>query len=47
MKNFKVISIFLAITLVICGFSLPLYADSNDELLKGADENDFVIEVIS
>ncbi|MBU5436703.1 hypothetical protein KQI42_01715 [Tissierella sp. MSJ-40] len=36
MKYFKKLSVFLAITLVICGFGLPSYADSND-VLKETD----------
>ena len=35
MKYFKKLSVFLAITLVICGFALPSYADG--DVLKETD----------
>lgn len=50
MKNLKKLSIFLVIALITCGFTLPSYSNSKDELAKVVDGHDSLnsnIKIIS
>ena len=42
MSIFKKLSIFLVIALITCGFTLPSYSNSKDELAEMADGGDHV-----